>query len=138
MNVRNGAVTSSKAVASSMRSSISGDRPFCQAAVNAGAMINALKNKASETITIFGGDCCVPRAVRNNDSTITMRVNEVTVTKIPGASDSTVRTAISCTIRPVVDPSPSPKSRLKLCAMAVPARAVTASPASNMIIPQRR
>jgi hypothetical protein len=45
--------------------------------------------------TELGGDVAVPRAVRNSDSTTTMRVNDVIITRIDGASESTVNSAIN-------------------------------------------
>jgi hypothetical protein len=46
-------------------------------------------------MTAFGGAVAVPSAVRSRESTTTMRVNEVIMIRIEGASDSTVRNAIS-------------------------------------------
>ena len=43
----------------------------------------------------------MPSAVRSSDSTTTMRVNEVIMTRIDGASDSTVSSAISWMTRSV-------------------------------------
>ena len=57
-------------------------------------MTKAVRNSASETMTAFGGAVAVPSAVRNSDSTTTMRVNDVIITRIEGASDSTVSSAI--------------------------------------------
>ena len=45
--------------------------------------------------TEFGGEVAVPSAVRSSDSTTTMRVNEVMITRIDGAGDSTVSSAIN-------------------------------------------
>jgi hypothetical protein len=44
--------------------------------------------------TEFGGEVAVPSAVRSSDIATTMRVNEVIITRIEGASDSTVSSAI--------------------------------------------
>ena len=44
-------------------------------------------------MTAFGGAVAVPSAVRSSESTTTMRVNDVTITRIDGASDSTVTSA---------------------------------------------
>ena len=60
-----------------------------------------MRNSASETITALGGAVAVPSAVRSSESTTTMRVNEVIITRIDGASDSTVRSAISWITRSV-------------------------------------
>src|SRR5512134_2051820 len=48
-------------------------------------MTNTVRNKASETITVLGGAVALPSAVRNSDSTTTIRVNDVTMTRIDGA-----------------------------------------------------
>jgi hypothetical protein len=58
-------------------------------------MTKGVRNRASEITTEFGGEVAVPSAVRSNDSTTTMRVNEVIITRIDGASDKTVSSAIS-------------------------------------------
>ena len=42
-------------------------------------MINKVRNKASPTRIWLGGDCCVPRALRRNDSTITILVKLVII-----------------------------------------------------------
>ena len=47
-------------------------------------MTNAVTNSASEISTAFGGVCCRPSAERRKASTTTMRVNEVTMTRIEG------------------------------------------------------
>ena len=46
-------------------------------------------------MTAFGGAVPVPSAVRSSDSTTTMRVNDVTITRMDGASDRTVSSAMS-------------------------------------------
>lgn len=46
-------------------------------------------------MTEFGGAVAVPSAVRSSDSTTTMRVNDVIITRIDGAIDSTVSSAIN-------------------------------------------
>jgi len=53
----------------------------------------------------------VPSAVRSSDSTTTMRVNDVIMTRIDGASDSTVSSAIIWITRSV-SPLPWPKLTL--------------------------
>ena len=58
-------------------------------------MTKPVRNSESPMITAFGGAVCVPSAERSSDSTTTIRVNEVTITRIDGASDSTVMTAMS-------------------------------------------
>jgi len=47
----------------------------------------------------LGGAVAVPSAVRNSNSPTTMRVNDVIMTRIDGASDSTVKSAISWMMR---------------------------------------
>ena len=74
-------------------------------------MTKAVRNKASDTITALGGAVAVPSAVRSSDSTTTIRVNEVIITRIDGASDSTVRSAINWITRSV-KPVPWPKLML--------------------------
>ena len=59
----------------------------------------------------------MPSAVRSSDSTTTMRVNEVIITRIDGASDSTVSSAISWITRSV-RPVPWPKLMLMSWACA--------------------
>src|SRR3546814_4286838 len=52
-------------------------------------------------------------------STTTMRVNEVIITRIDGARLSTVMSAMSCTMRPVVVPAVSaPRSKVSAWAKA--------------------
>ena len=45
--------------------------------------------------TELGGAVAVPSAVRNSDSTTTIRVNEVIMMRMDGASDNTVNSAIN-------------------------------------------
>ena len=49
-------------------------------------MTKAVRNKASKMTTEFGGEVAVQSAVRSSDSTTTMRVNEVIITMIDGAT----------------------------------------------------
>ena len=58
--------------------------------------MNAVINNASEISTWLGGVCCNPNALRRNDSTMMIRINEVVITKIEGASDITVSKTTSC------------------------------------------
>ena len=60
-----------------------------------------MRNIASAIITEFGGAVAVPSAVRSSESTTTMRVNDVIMTRIDGAIDSTVSSAISWIARSV-------------------------------------
>ena len=62
-------------------------------------------------ITALGGAAAAPSAVRNRESTTTMRVNEVIITRIEGASESTVTNAIRWITRSV-RPQPSPRLML--------------------------
>ncbi len=70
------------------------------------------------TITMLGGVCWPPSAARSSDSTTTTRVNEVTMMRMPGASDSTVNRAMICRMRPVLPPPSVPRSIATLCAEA--------------------
>ena len=76
--------------------------------VSAGPITKAVRNSASEMITELGGAVAVPSAVRSSDSTTTIRVNEVIITRIDGASDSTVNSAINWMTRSVSPPPPRP------------------------------
>src|SRR5215204_1543143 len=78
--------------------------PSRYAAVKVGAMTKADRNSARLTITAFGGAVWVPMAERKSDSTTTMRVNEVTITRTEGASASTVTSATSWSARSVTPP----------------------------------
>ena len=60
--------------------------------------------------TEFGGAVAVPSAVRKSDSTTTIRVNDVIMTRIDGASDSTVISAINWMMRSL-RPPPAPRQR---------------------------
>src|SRR5712691_7739361 len=73
---------------------------------------------ASAMMTEFGGAVAVPSAVRNSDSTTTIRVNDVIMMRIDGAIDSTVKSAISWIARSVTPPLPWPKLMLMSCANA--------------------
>src|SRR5258707_12325364 len=69
-------------------------------------------------MTEFGGAVAVPSAVRNSDSTTTIRVNDVIMIRIDGAIDNTVRSAISWIARSVTPPLPWPRLMLMSCATA--------------------
>src|SRR5258707_7830520 len=69
-------------------------------------------------MTEFGGAVAVPKAVRNSDSTTTMRVNDVIMIRIDGAIDSTVNSAINWIARSVTPPLPWPRLMLISCATA--------------------
>src|SRR3984885_12219360 len=72
-------------------------------------------------MTEFGGAVAVPKAVRSSDSTTTIRVNEVIMIRIEGATDSTVNSAINWIARSVTPPLPWPRLMLMSCANAGPA-----------------
>src|ERR1700757_5120681 len=74
---------------------------------------------ASAMMTEFGGAVAVPKAVRNSDSTTTIRVNDVIMIRIDGAIDSTVRSAISWIARSVTPPLPGARLMLMSWANAV-------------------
>ena len=61
-----------------------------------GFITKNVSSSESPTSTCVGGTCCVPSAVRTNESTITMRVNEVSSTSIVGASLTTVSSSRIC------------------------------------------
>src|SRR6202790_487466 len=69
-------------------------------------------------MTEFGGAVAVASAVRNSDSTTTIRVNDVIMIRIDGAIDSTVNNAISWIARSVTPPLPWPRLMLMSCANA--------------------
>src|SRR3954454_11717571 len=63
-------------------------------ASNVGPMTNSERNSASPTSTWFGGTDCVPMALRTSDSTTTIFVNAVHMSRIAGATPSTVMSAM--------------------------------------------
>ncbi|MNJ00099.1 hypothetical protein D3C73_1593470 [compost metagenome] len=78
-------------------------------------MMKRVRNRASETMTVLGGAVCRPMAVRSRESTTTMRVKLVTITRIDGASESSVISPMSWIARSVSVVS-SPKSMERFCA----------------------
>jgi len=48
---------------------------------NVGAIVYTVRNNASPIIAIVGGMVCVPRARRTKDSTMTIRVKDVIITR---------------------------------------------------------
>ena len=46
-----------------------------------------VRKSARLIITVFGGLCCVPIAVRNSDKTMTRRVKDVTITRADGSKE---------------------------------------------------
>ena len=98
-----------------------------------GAIIKKVRNSASDTITVLGGVCCMPMAVRKNDRTTTIRVNDVIIINIDGANDKTVISATICTTRPVTVPSlPAPRSMDIFCANAGCENRVTIKTATKL------
>src|SRR3984957_3263280 len=69
-------------------------------------------------MTELGGAVAVPSAVRSSDNTTTMRVNDVIMIRIDGATDNTVNSAINWIARSVTPPLPWPPPRLMSCAHA--------------------
>ena len=63
------------------------------AAEKVGAITKAVRNNARRISTELGGVCCSPIAVRRNDSTTTIRMKAVTMTRIEGARLRTVSSA---------------------------------------------
>ncbi len=94
-------------------------------------MTMADRNSAREMMTALGGLCCKPSAVRSRDRTTTMRMNEVVMMTIDGASDSTV-------IRPTIWMTradrlpPLPRSTLTVCAITSCGRIMIAKPTMNV------
>ncbi len=70
-------------------------------------------NSARLISTRFAGVVWRPRPARRNDSATANRVKLVTMMSSPGATDSTVITAISWMIRPLVEPLPGGSSELR-------------------------
>ena len=91
-----------------------------------GAITKAVRNSARLTMTAFGGAVWVPIAERRSDSTTTIRVNDVTITRMEGASASTVTSATSWSARSVTPP-PWPRSSVRVWASAVAADAMARS-----------
>lgn len=127
MNALNGSIPRSKASISVISSANRGLTAVSYAALNVGAIMKNVKNSANEIITVFGGVCCTPMAVRRNDRTMMIRVKLVIIIKMDGANDKTVNNAMSCKTRPakdalpdpspVVAPSGVPISSVRLCAI---------------------
>src|SRR3989304_554616 len=61
--------------------------------VPTGAIEKNVRKSAIPMSTGLGGVCCIPSACRMKASTITIRVKEVIITRIEGASVSTVSSA---------------------------------------------
>ncbi len=70
-------------------------------------------NSARLISTRFGGVVWSPRPARRNDSATANRVKLVTMMSSPGATDSTVSSAMSWMMRPLVEPLPGGSSELR-------------------------
>lgn len=92
---------------------------------------NAVRNSARAVITAFGGAVWVPSALRSSDRATTIRVKDVTITRIEGASDNNVSSATSCSARSLIPDEPklieiscasaSVEAPAKLSVTAIPA-----------------
>jgi hypothetical protein len=117
MNLRNGSAVSRSPSTSPTCPWVSGTMPVVHASFSTGCMTKKVRNSASPISTMFGGVPWVDSALRSSDSTMTIRVNAVTMTRRLGASDSTVTSAVICTSRPVAPASlPAPRSIFNDCA----------------------
>src|SRR6185437_5382520 len=68
----------------------------CEMRSNVGAITTSVSTKARPASTALGGTAEAPIAERTSDSTTTMRTNDVHVTSANGSSESTVKTASTC------------------------------------------
>ena len=116
MKARKGAIPRSKAVGRSTVPAISGCTPTAQASEKTGSMMNQVRNSASETMSMLGGDCCKPMACLRIERTVTMKGKHVTMTASPGARLRTVTSAIKRSDWPVS--VWSPRLRVRSCAAA--------------------
>lgn len=57
---------------------------------NTGAIVKKVRNNARPMSTVFGGTCGEPSALLVKESTMIMRVKEVSIISSAGASESTV------------------------------------------------
>src|SRR5260221_3146497 len=67
-------------------------------AVIVGVITMNVRNSDRPVRTWLGGSSCVPRARRTNESTMTMRVKDVIMTRMAGARESTVSTSAICSV----------------------------------------
>ena len=95
-------------------------------------------NSDSEIRIRLAGVDCRPSPVRRMESATTMRVNDVTITRRPGAIDSTVTMPNSCTMRPDTAESPAGMSEERLLARSPPASCANAGPATATSVAARR
>ncbi len=66
-----------------------------------GAITKPVRNRARLRMTVFGGLWAMPMAVRSSESTTTMRVNDVTMMRMEGATLKMVMRATICRARSV-------------------------------------
>ena len=111
MNLRNGSLASRRPSISLTWPCVIGNSPVVQAWSSTGCITKKVRNSASPISTVLGGVPCVLSALLSSDSTMTMRVNAVTITSRLGASDSTVMSAVSCTSRLVAPACPAARDR---------------------------
>lgn len=95
--------------------------------------MNMLKNRASETKTMFGGVELVAKALRVTDNTTIMRVKDVIIIKIDGATDKTVIIIITLKMRAVVEPVVGESPTFKLMDWAKAESAKQKIPKSKII-----
>jgi hypothetical protein len=87
INSFNGGTASSTASPKFRSSEIYGVTALSLITLIVGDIIKNVKNSESPIITGFGGICCPPNACRKNDSTTTIRVNEVTIISTAGKKE---------------------------------------------------
>src|SRR3954467_439309 len=76
-----------------------------------GDITKNVRNSDRPVITWLGGAACVPMAWRNSDSTITMRVKPVIISRIAGRNDSAVKnSSVWIGTEKLVPPPPAPTS----------------------------
>src|SRR3954463_5524469 len=103
-----------------------------------GDITKNVRNNDSPVMTWFGGAACVPIAWRKSDSTITMRVKPVIISRMAGRNDSAVKnSSVWIGTEKLVPPPPAPTSSGRAgpatagdCASAAAAGATTGARAS--------
>src|SRR5450759_1222208 len=103
MNVRSGAVAFSSATGCEILFAKYGCSAVVLISLTTGCMMKNVSSSANPTSTWVGGTCWVPKAVRTNDSTMTIRVNDVTKTSKVGASVKTVSSRRICSDKATSD-----------------------------------
>src|SRR5579875_693782 len=96
MNARNGWAARSRATDWLILFARYGCSAFLLISTPTGRITKNVRSRAKPTRTCVGGTLWVPIAVRTNDSTTTIRVNDVTRTSSVGASASTVSSSKIC------------------------------------------